>query len=73
MIVFLMSLYVVADGLADMDCILNCDSTSRLPPSSSEDSYLELPIVVSDIVLILCISSLFRHQLLYFRFAGFQG
>ncbi|XP_044961516.1 tRNA A64-2'-O-ribosylphosphate transferase isoform X4 [Hordeum vulgare subsp. vulgare] len=37
----------VADGLADMDCILNCDSTSRLPSSSSEDSYLELPIVGS--------------------------
>ncbi|XP_048543194.1 tRNA A64-2'-O-ribosylphosphate transferase-like isoform X1 [Triticum urartu] len=37
----------VADGLADMDCILNCDSTSRLPSNSSEDSYLELPIVDS--------------------------
>lgn len=37
----------VADGLADVDCILNCDSTSRLPSGSSENSYFELPIVGS--------------------------
>ncbi|PNT75799.1 hypothetical protein BRADI_1g38000v3 [Brachypodium distachyon] len=37
----------VADDLADVDCILNCDSTSRLPSSSSENSYLEIAIVGS--------------------------
>ncbi|KQK11202.1 hypothetical protein BRADI_2g58742v3 [Brachypodium distachyon] len=37
----------VAVDLADVDCILNCDSTSRLPSSSSENSYLEIAIVGS--------------------------
>uniref|UniRef100_A0ACD6AHS8 Uncharacterized protein n=2 Tax=Avena sativa TaxID=4498 RepID=A0ACD6AHS8_AVESA len=37
----------VADGLAAVDCILNCDSTSRLPSGLSENSYFELPIVGS--------------------------
>ncbi|KAM0848469.1 hypothetical protein ACQ4PT_054367 [Festuca glaucescens] len=35
------------DDLPDVDCILNCDSTSRSPSGSSENSYLELPIVGS--------------------------
>jgi hypothetical protein len=62
--------YVVVDGLADVDCILNCDGTSRLPSGSSEKSYLELPIVVSDIVLSLYVC---RHQFLYFFSVGFEG
>ncbi|KAF0904895.1 hypothetical protein E2562_038633 [Oryza meyeriana var. granulata] len=37
----------VGDALAEVDCILNCDSTSNLPSTSSENSYLELPIVGS--------------------------
>lgn len=37
----------VAETLADVDCIVNCDSTSKLPSTSSENSYLELPIVGS--------------------------
>ncbi|CAN6207493.1 unnamed protein product [Urochloa humidicola] len=37
----------VADAFVGMDCILNCDSTSKLPPNSSENSYLELSIVGS--------------------------
>lgn len=36
-----------ADSVDAADCILNCDSTSKLPSNSSEDSYLELPIVGS--------------------------
>ncbi|KAF8652026.1 hypothetical protein HU200_062968 [Digitaria exilis] len=36
-----------ADALVGVDCILNCDSTSKLPSISSENSYLELPIVGS--------------------------
>lgn len=36
-----------ADALVGVDCILNCDSTSKLPASSSENSYLELSIVGS--------------------------
>ncbi|OEL16171.1 hypothetical protein BAE44_0022810 [Dichanthelium oligosanthes] len=35
----------VADALVGVDCILNCDSTSKLPSNSSENSYLELSIV----------------------------
>ncbi|CAN6207494.1 unnamed protein product [Urochloa humidicola] len=35
------------DAFVGMDCILNCDSTSKLPPNSSENSYLELSIVGS--------------------------
>ncbi|XP_062229010.1 tRNA A64-2'-O-ribosylphosphate transferase isoform X3 [Phragmites australis] len=35
------------DTLVGVDCILNCDSTSKLPSNSSENSYLELPIVGS--------------------------
>ncbi|XP_035818484.1 tRNA A64-2'-O-ribosylphosphate transferase isoform X2 [Zea mays] len=34
-------------ALVGVDCILNCDSTSKLPASSSENSYLELSIVGS--------------------------
>lgn len=37
----------VGDSLAEVDCILNCDSTSNLPLTSSENSYLELPMVGS--------------------------
>ncbi|KAG8094506.1 hypothetical protein GUJ93_ZPchr0012g19411 [Zizania palustris] len=37
----------VGDAVAEVDCILNCDSTSNLPSTSSENSYLELPIVGS--------------------------
>nr|TKW21888.1 hypothetical protein SEVIR_4G150400v2 [Setaria viridis] len=37
----------VADALVGVDCILNCDSTSKIPSSSSENSYLELSIVGS--------------------------
>jgi len=37
----------VADALVGVDCILNCDSTSKLPSNSSENSYLELSIVGS--------------------------
>ncbi|KAL6841692.1 hypothetical protein ACP4OV_028521 [Aristida adscensionis] len=36
-----------ADALIGVDCILNCDSTSKFPSNSSENSYLELPIVGS--------------------------
>ena len=35
------------DPLVGVDCILNCDSTSKLPSNSSENSYLELSIVVT--------------------------
>ncbi|RCV21965.1 hypothetical protein SETIT_4G181800v2 [Setaria italica] len=35
------------DALVGVDCILNCDSTSKIPSSSSENSYLELSIVGS--------------------------
>jgi hypothetical protein len=38
---------LVGDALVGVDCILNCDSTSKLPSNSSENSYLELSIVVS--------------------------
>ncbi|TVU07857.1 hypothetical protein EJB05_41229, partial [Eragrostis curvula] len=41
------STFQVADALVGVDCILNCDSTSTLPSNSSENSYLELPIVGS--------------------------
>ncbi|KAK3130634.1 hypothetical protein QOZ80_6BG0495950 [Eleusine coracana subsp. coracana] len=37
----------VADASDGVDCILNCDSTSKLPSNLSKDSYLELPIVGS--------------------------
>uniref|UniRef100_A0A0D9WR65 Rit1 N-terminal domain-containing protein n=1 Tax=Leersia perrieri TaxID=77586 RepID=A0A0D9WR65_9ORYZ len=37
----------VGDALAEVDCILNCDSTSKFCSISSENSCLELPIVGS--------------------------
>ena len=46
MIVISLCTCLVADALLDVDCILNCDSTSKLPSNSSENSYLELSIVV---------------------------
>lgn len=57
LVIFCMLLYVVAEALADVGCILYCDSTSKLPSTSSENAYLELPIVVSEIFLnLLCFS-----------------
>jgi len=47
MIVISLCTCLVADALLDVDCILNCDSTSKLPSNSSENSYLELSIVGS--------------------------
>ncbi|CAD6339242.1 unnamed protein product [Miscanthus lutarioriparius] len=41
------STFQVGDALVGVDCILNCDSTSKLPSNSSENSYLELSIVGS--------------------------
>jgi hypothetical protein len=46
-----MHLSSVADALDGVDCILNCDSTSKLPSNFLEDSYLELPVVVGDTFL----------------------
>ncbi|KAL6603927.1 hypothetical protein ACP70R_044288 [Stipagrostis hirtigluma subsp. patula] len=44
---FRMHLYLDADALVGVDCILNCDSTSKLPSNPLENYYLELPIVGS--------------------------
>lgn len=41
------STFQVADTFLGVDCILNCDSTSKLSFNSSEKSYLELSIVGS--------------------------
>lgn len=54
-------IYAVGDSLAEVDCILNCDSTSNLPLTSSENSYLELPMVVSEIFLTILVFPVCKH------------
>jgi hypothetical protein len=65
---------IVADGLAGVDCILNCDSTSRLPSGLSENSYFELPIVVCHIFFNpCCFLNIIILNLYTSILAGFQG